>query len=514
MNAELCAYIGWVLKKTPRKNPVQLINTPLHPRHATPSSSPLSSPPSTPGTPDYSLPPTPDETPFAPAQLRRRPTSDVRPPLVGLPTDERVRIAWASPPPLEPHPGSQGTQFALSFGDDSHRIRRAQHLEFRASGVVHQLELGEEAPPVGGEPIDAQELLLIYQQMVPSQCLGDHERALSALEVLVEARVQPKQLQELVARGQFRDAWRAVVSAELTYALSFGAATLTAHQLAPQPGVTANGPLAPEPAPAPALDATARFMVAGAIIGVGGEVAQAIVREGQTGPRYNALLEPSAGERSPFADTRAGKIVQYASAVPFGVLYAADDVARQFFQTRPALRLAAGAGAAALSALFKFRGAAWGGAQQDPTWLDASTPDKRIAMLAAIQSLRQGSWEAAQGYCINHLGPGLAASAGEVVSEKGLIRSLTRMAAATLARAGSVLAEASGLSANLYVQLASDAWLGLSWGALSTWPQSLLDGAALQRAKEAGAPVVARASAKSIAPPLMAPASIAPMAPR
>ncbi len=432
--------------------------------------------------PQDPLPPTPLSSPDATPRRRVQPAG-----AHGKPPSAPVKRL-----------GSRLAQVAPALASLSPAAHRGQAW---SSPDARGADLETGLAPLGAPgTVDREALARAFDELVPTACRKDTRRSDTALETLIEQGVSPHELEDLVARGRSRDAWRAVVTAELTYALSFGAATATVQALADQPALDADryGPAAAELVAG--HNFAALYLLAGGIIGAGGEVAQAIVREGKMGPRYNALVDDSSAQRTPFADTQAGANVQRLSALPFGALYAADDAARHFLKTQPGLRLVVGAGAAALSALYKLRGAPWSGARQDPTWLDASTPAKKQVMVDAIQDLRQGSWQASLGYVSNHLAPGVRASAGELLSEKGAVRAVTRLAAASVARAGSVLMAATGMASDLRAQIASEAWLGLSWGTLSTWPQRLLDGAALGRAKEAGAPVVTREQAQAIAP--------------
>lgn len=415
-----------------------------------------------------------------------------------------------SPEPARPARGGSGAA-RRAPGNDAFVNRfgialrdRAQSLVRRASAPVLRLTLTgvpAQVPDHHKDMIDLAGLLSVYEHAVPPACLNDLERTLSTLEKLVERRVQPEDLRELIAQGRSRDAWRAVASAELIYALSFGAAGATGLSLTEQPLVdpAANGPAAGSLVQD--LNASTAFMLTGGIIAAGGEAAQAAVREGRMGPRYNMAVIRSETTHAPFAPSWSGQVVQGLSAVPFGVLYAADHLVRNWLPTPPAVRLAAGAGAAALSALFKMHAATRAGAHLDPTWLDASTPDKARAMDSALDDLRQGPWEASRGYCVNHLMPGMGAAAGQVLSEKGVVRIVGRLAAASVARAGAILTAATGTGTNLYARLGSEAWLGLSWGFLSTVPQRLLDGAARGHAQESAPAAATQAWVKAVVPP-------------
>lgn len=406
------------------------------------------------------------------------------------------RPAW-NPPAGSRDPDAFVARFPATLA------RRARDLARRAGAEPVRLSVSAAASEVPRQPRDTMDLaglLRVYEEAVPPSCMADQERTLTTLEALVTARVQPDELAELIARGQARDAWRAVASAELVYALSFGAAGATGLSLAEQPllqgapqGPAASGLVQD-------LNASTAFMLTGGIIAAGGEAAQAAVREGKMGPRYNRAVLDADKACMPYAESPAGQTTQSLSALPFGLLYAADHVAREWLPTPPSVRLVAGAGAAALSALYKLNAATRDGAHLDPTWLDASTPQKAQAMERAIDDLRQGRWAASKGYCANHLLPGLTAVAGQVLSEQGVVRMVGRLAAASLARAGVALAAATGTAGNLYARLGSEGWLGLSWGTLSTWPQRLLAGAARGHARESGASAASPASIKAVVP--------------
>ncbi len=445
-----------------------------------------------------------------------------RPPLTpqSAPAPQGGRERVATPHPVAPSPagtrlasaGKPAAAKAVPPPDpkafihrfDSGYVQRAQRLVQRASAPVARLNLGagpQSVPRHHRDAIDLAGLLRVYEASVPPECLKDPERTLGALEELVTARVTPEELTELLARGRMRDAWRSVASAELTFALSFGAAGGTGLSLAEQPLVDGAPHGAEAAGLVQGLNAGTAFMLTGGIIAVGGEVAQAIVREGKMGPRYNAAITyDETGRRVPFAQSAAGQQVQSRSAAPFGLLYAADHVAREWLPVPPAVRLAAGAGAAAVSALYKLHAATRSVAQLDPTWLDGSTHAKREAMQAAIQDLRQGAWEATRGYCAHHVAPGVAAAAGEVISAKAAVRVVGRLAAATVARAGTALMAATGTATNLYARLGSEAWLGATWGTASTWPQRLLEGAARDHAQESAPVAATPVAVKAVVP--------------
>ncbi|MEY2618469.1 MAG: hypothetical protein RL522_1471 [Pseudomonadota bacterium] len=368
--------------------------------------------------------------------------------------------------------------FEQCFGDDPVRIQRAKALKSQADRPVvpctfsHQ-PVPEASLPPHLQPIDVAELLKVYREVVPSAGPMDPERALGVLEALVYARVQPQELRELVARGQARDLLRTIASAELTYAASFGAAGAMGLSLAEEPLVEAHAQ-GHSVAVAQDLNTAAGFLLAGGVIAVGSEVAQGVIREGKMGPRYTQPVVCETGRLVPFAESPQGQSVQRRSALPFGVLYGADQLLRYWIPTPPTLRLALGAGAAAVSAVYKFQAATRCGGHLDPTWLDATTKDKREAMFAAISDLRQGSWEASKGYCTDHLLPGLRAGAGEVLSAQGAARIAVRLAACSFARAGSALMAATGTVASLPARVCSDLWLSVTWGWASTWPQRVV----------------------------------------
>lgn len=455
--------------------------------------------------------PRPDSPPSSP---------DAPPPLVRVvsrvvptPGHQVPRTGWTTPPGLARAPDlERGARvFEQCFGQDRSLVERAKRLKELADKPPILPQLPGAQIPASHErsprlqPIDVMALLRAYEEVVPQACLSDHERTLGALEALVTARVQPQELRELVARGRVRDACRAVACAELTYAASFGAAGATGLSLVETPLVD---PVTQAPAAAgmvQGLNVSTAFMLTGGVIAVGGEAAQAVIREGKMGPRYNAAVTYADGKRTPFADSAPGQSAQRRSAAPFGILYAADHLVRTWVPTPPAIRLALGAGAAAASALYRLGAVTRGGGDLDPTWLDGSSADKRQAMSEAIADLRRGAWEASVGYCTDHLGPGLRAGAAEVVSAKGAVRSVGRLVAASVARAGSVLMAATGTAGNLYARLGAEAWLGASWGTASTWPQRLLDQAALERAQEGGGPVTVRSASPKVVAGLLPP---------
>jgi len=452
--------------------------------------------------------------PASPPSSRAAPPSLAQvAPTPGPHASRAPRAGWDTPPDPSRAPDlERGTRaFERCFGPDPDRIERARSLETHArTPLAFAQPPGVQIPaepdlPSHLRPIAVMALLEVYEEVVPKECLADPERTLSALEELVTARVQPQELRELVTRGRTRDVWRALVCAELTYAASFGAAGATGLSLIETPLID---PATQAPASAglvQGLNVSSSFMLTSAVIGVGGEAAQAVIREGRMGPRYNAAVTYADGKRTPFAESAPGQSVQRRSAAPFGLFYAADHLARTWIPSPPAVRLALGAGAAAVSALYRLGAVTRGGGVLDPTWLDGSSREKRAAMQAAIEDLRRGSWEASVGYCTDHVVPGLQAGAAQVMSAKGVVRSLGRLAAASVARAGSVLMAATGTAGNLYARIGAEVWLGASFGTASTWPQRLLDQAALERAQEGGGPVMVRPASPEVVAGLLPP---------
>lgn len=353
----------------------------------------------------------------------------------------------------------------------------------------------------GPSPIDLNALLDAYLGLVPAECRTDHVRTLSVMQALVDMKVDPSELKVLVDRGMQRDGWRSLVTAELVYALSFCAANLVPLLLPNAQLLDARDYGASAMDLVSGLNATFSFALAAGIIAVGAEGAQAIVRVGKMGPRYNVAAVASQGRFIPYAESDRGQRVQGFSAWPFGVAYATDDILRDRFQTSPGWRLMFGAGAAAMAAVFRTRCAQASVERLDPAWLDASKPEKREAMEKAVKDLRQGSVRASCGYVLNNLVPGAAASLRETISEKGAVRMGVRLVAASLARSGTMAMHATGTDRQLLAKLASDAWLGLSWGFLSTWPLRVLDRAALGRSQEPGAPVSVPPAVQAVAPP-------------
>lgn len=390
-------------------------------------------------------------------------------------------------PPVDPVAHSE---FANHFGVELRD--RAQVLWEDATAPLRQ--------PVSGS-IDLMALLHAYCELIPAECREDSLRALSVMETLFHMRVAPSDLKILVDRGRSRDGWRSLATAELVYALSFCAANAVPLVLpdiqlldARDYGLSAANLVA-------VVNTTVSFLLAGGIIAVGAEGADAVVREGKMGSTYNVAAVASEGRAIPFFKSANGQRVQALSAWPFGAAYAADDALRDRFHTAPAWRLLFGAGAAAVAALFRVGCAERSVDRLDPVWLDASTDAKREAMTSAIHALRQEPVRASAGYVANHLVPGMAASLGETISAKGAARMATRLVAASVARAGALATAATDAGRSLAAKLASDAWLGLTWGSLSTWPQRGLDCAALGRAQEAGAPVMARPPVQDVLPP-------------
>ena len=333
----------------------------------------------------------------------------------------------------------------------------------------------------GRDPREALEALeslyRVYREATPPQAWTDGDRALGALNDLQVRGVSANTLERAVARGPRADLVRAVPTALVSYGCTFLLAALAAHFMDRLSPVAADsqGEGAASDAPLPHWVAAALVHLAGdLLIGFGGEWSSAVLREaglarGYNSPLSSALSEP--GSYVPLAETAAGRWLQAAAALPFGIAYIAH---RHFGETLgpPLARLGWGAAAAA-SGLWREGMAQVLATHNDAAWLDGSTDHAVTRMRGSLDRL--GSDGLGLGRGLSDFGRGLDAATwrpgvGWVPSRDAFSRAGWRTAAAVFARGVSLVASMVGRANDPLWAIGADAWLGLSWGALSQLP--------------------------------------------
>lgn len=330
-------------------------------------------------------------------------------------------------------------------------------------------------------------LFEVYRARVPApegpdlaRLQADGERALGALKVLVERGLNARALERLIARGRHYDLIRSALAAFMTFCSSFlpaGLATLGGRAYADSLDADTRAPSSEASAAALWQQGIpwAAWMVGNLTIGMGTEGAAALLRAAGWDSAYNRpLARPLDGAGVaqapvPVHERPAGACVQASTAVPFAVAYVGHTVAAGALGPAPS-RLALGAGAAATAGLWRALGQRAAADHLEPVWLDGSTEARQRAMHEAIERLEsvhvalpRAGWDLAEAMVQT-----LGTPSGPAVARIGV-----RTVVAALARGGQALALATGRSADWRLQAAGDAWLGASWGWLSTLPGRL-----------------------------------------
>jgi hypothetical protein len=317
----------------------------------------------------------------------------------------------------------------------------------------------------------------------------DPERELSTLQTLVNHSITPAQLPGLVSRGSRWDLLQKALNSTLLFGASFAMAGAVTSLLEPEAAGLVSDPLGTCPDPGavpPWMGAALIHLLGDLIIGVGAEWATAVLREGKLDQPYNRRLGCGDDDRPrDFAETTTGRWVQATSALPFAALYTAH---RRFpeFMGPPLARLGMGATAAASSGLWR-EGWAWARASEsDPVWLDSSIRedlasesdqpflvryDRKYARLdqmdTALRHLQSPANALSEG--VQALWQGVRGATGRPKMDAS-VRAALRTFMALLARGGSLVAAIQGRQHDPLWALGADAWLGLSWGYLSTLP--------------------------------------------
>ena len=320
-------------------------------------------------------------------------------------------------------------------------------------------------------------LYRVYRSATPPQAWTDGDRALGALDDLQLRGVSADTLERAVARGPRADRVRAVPAALMNYGCTFLLAALAAHFMDSLSPFATDGQAegAASDAPLPHWLAAALVHLAGdLLIGFGGEWSSAAWREAGLDRGYNRPLSSALSEQGPYvplAETGAGRWLQAAAALPFGVAYIAH---RHFggMLGPPLARLGWGAAAAA-SGIWREGMSQALAAHNDAAWVDGSTPKAVDRMRDSLDRL--GSDGLALGRGLADFGRGLRAATwrpgvGWVPSGDAFSRALWRTTAAVFARGVSLVAPMVGRENDPLWAIGADAWLGLSWGALSQLP--------------------------------------------
>ncbi len=342
----------------------------------------------------------------------------------------------------------------------------------------------------GGNPLALlDELHRALRHVAWSAMVRDPERELSTLQTLVNHSITPAQLPGLVSRGLRWDLLLKALNSTLLFGASFAMAGGVTSLLEPEAAGLVSDPQGAHPdagAVPPWTGAALIHLLGDLIIGVGAEWATAVLHEGKLDQPYNRRLGSGDDDRRrDFAETTTGRWVQATSALPFAALYTAH---RRFpeFMGPPLARLGMGAVAAASSGLWR-EGWAWARASEsDPVWLDSSIredlasesdqPDldgydrkyaRRDQMDTALRHLQSPANALTEG--VQALWQGVRGATGRPKMD-AFVRARLRTVMALLARGGSLVAAIQGRQHDPLWALATDAWLGLSWGYLSTLP--------------------------------------------
>ena len=359
-------------------------------------------------------------------------------------------------------PPAAGTRLREAFPQAQERVAALQlrAVESRYGGT-------------GGDPLALlDELHRALRRVARSPMNGNPERELATLETLVSGSITPAQLSGLVSRGSRRDLLQKALNSTLLFGASFAMAGGITSLLEPEATGLISDPLSPCPeagAMPPWLGAALIHLLGDLIIGVGAEWATAVWREGKLDQPYNRLQDFTRGEDGrprAFAETNAGRWVQAMSALPFAALYIAY---RSFPELMgpPLARLGWGATAAASSGLWREGMAQALASESDPVWLDASDFDRYRRMHTAMRHLQSPAHALSEG--MQALWQGVRGATGRPTMDAS-VRAALRTVMALLARGGSLVAVAQGRQHDPHWALATDAWLGLSWGYLSTLP--------------------------------------------
>lgn len=346
-------------------------------------------------------------------------------------------------------------------------------------------------------------LAMTYDKLVsiPLREGRDDLRALSTLRVLMGKSVSPREMETLVHEGRVRDFWRKLASMMTVWGWGFGlggGATVLGSEH-PYFDAKAAGLSADEQFVQKRANLATSYSVSNAVIGVGGEVAATIVREGEMDMTYNqAVGRDAKGQRIRFADSDEGRKVYWQTFLGFPVGHGLVDglLRNEEPLVQAKMRMISSPAAALAGAIYRAYNEL-NATEVDVVWLDARTPEKAARCMKAIDDLRKPRQEAIRGYFADNVWEGMK---GLVKDEDGyglpgadaILRALVRtVVIATLQSGRLVPALAPGQWA-WAANLVTDAFIG-TWGEANRLPQRVVDrvaaGAARQKQRSQPAPV-------------------------
>lgn len=149
-------------------------------------------------------------------------------------------------------------------------------------------------------------LLDVYRNNTPAGIFqNDVERTALTLQALLELDIDPDQLESAVSQAYVRDMFRQLLSSGAGYTLSWFLGNLTAYQLQKDH---------------PEVSATARVLIASAVIGLGARVARRFIAGAEWAPVWtSAVMTDKGGRVRPFSQTHRGAAMSSAAYAAFMV---------------------------------------------------------------------------------------------------------------------------------------------------------------------------------------------------
>ncbi len=357
------------------------------------------------------------------------------------------------------------------------------------------------ATPEVDHPIFDLKMAYDLRVTIPLNEAADELRSLSTLRVLLARSVTAAELPGLVHEGRVRDFWRRIASMMNVWAHGFGlgggAAVLGSEH--PYFDSKAAGLSADEQFVQTRANLATSYAVSNTVIGVGGEVAATIVREGGMDMIYNqAVGRDDKGTRIRYADSAEGRVVYRRTFFGFPVGHGLVDY---FLKDAPAVEQARmrmiSSPAAALSGAIYRAYSELNASEVDVVWLDARTPEKAAHCLKSIDDLRKPRLQAIKGYFTDNVWEGIK---GLVKDEDGyglpgadaVLRALVRTVVISALQSGRIIA---GTVPGQWAWLANevtDLMIG-TWGDSNRLPQMVVDrvvaGANRQKARSQPQPM-------------------------
>lgn len=308
---------------------------------------------------------------------------------------------------------------------------------------------------------------VLEQVLLTTAQSGDRVRL--TVNKLQELSVKSVELLELVATARSRDRWRELTTV-FRSGCSFVAAGAIGVALVDAPAFDPKeyeGTMAADVARRNAYLAYALGVLA---MGVGGQMAATVVRDGKLGRKYTqaAPVLADGGQLVPYAETTRAAAARRLAFYPFAVNHATvgsgvlnlerPGTARAFVVSTIVSAVETAMSDAVLNERLPPNGL-------DYPWLDASTPEKAQAMEQAIGFLRENSCVALGGYA-KDFGRGIAglATMPTMPTVKSMLQRLVIAVFATFPRVFYSLAQSPNEKAVLGV--IAGLWIGLSWGFL------------------------------------------------